>query len=186
MFFKCFYVGLAFSLNGCLLNSWSLKGTIIFNVIIVGAGKVGRTLAREIEKSPSLGLKIVGFLDDFKSDEDLYNGHTILGKLADFTSIARREFINQVYITIHHDSHVFLQLLEEARDLKLAVRVIPQGFELTSGEFFKYNIGLVPILEYSEEEHMIKQFGKRLFDFSFSFSFIMLFNATLFFNWNSY
>ena len=43
--------------------------------------------------------------------------------------------------------------------------MIPQGFEFTTGEFLKYNIGFIPVLEYCDEEHLIKQAGKRLFDF---------------------
>ncbi len=141
------------------------RGYNNFKIIIVGAGKIGIALAEEIKKRPELGLKIVGFLDDFKSPERDFSGSRIIGKLTDFAAIARREFVNQVFITIHHDSQVFLQLLEQARDLKIAVRVIPQGFELTTGEFCKYNIGFIPILEYCNEEFTIKQVGKRLFDF---------------------
>jgi len=138
-----------------------------FNVLIVGAGKVGVALVEEIRKRPGLGLRIVGFLDDFKT-EHLPHQVKILGRLTDFPEIAQREFIDKVFITTHHDSTVFLNLLEQARDMGLAIRVIPQGFDLTSGELFKYNIGLIPILEYSDVITQRKQTGKRLFDFIFS------------------
>jgi len=138
-----------------------------FNVLIIGAGKVGAALAEEIHKRPGLGLRIVGFLDDFKTEHQPYKVK-ILGRLTDFPEIAQREFIDKVFITIHHDSTVFLNLLEQARDMGLAIRVVPQGFDLTSGELFKYNIGLIPILEYSDVITQRKQTGKRLFDFIFS------------------
>ena len=134
-----------------------------FNVLIIGAGKVGRALADEIHKKPGLGLRIVGFLDDFKPVDQGYQGHKIIGKVSDFIYIARREFINKIFITTHNDK-MFLQLLEQAKELDIAVRVIPQGFELTTGEFSKYNIGLIPILEYSNAENFRKQVGKRIFD----------------------
>jgi len=138
-----------------------------FNVLIVGAGKVGIALAEEVRKRPGLGLRVVGFLDDFKTENQPHQ-IKILGKLSDFSEIAHREFIDQVFITIHHDSGIFLNLLEQARDLGLAVRVVPQGFDLTGGELFKYNIGFIPILEYSEVITQRRQTGKRLFDFVFS------------------
>jgi exopolysaccharide biosynthesis polyprenyl glycosylphosphotransferase len=141
------------------------RGYNNFNVLIIGGGKVGVALVNEIRKRPGLGLRICGFLDDFKTDKERITGIPILGKIADFSSIARREFVNKVFITIHHDSQAFLQLLEQARELRIAVRVIPQGFEFSTGEFFKYNIGFVPVLEYCDEEHRVKQAGKRLFDF---------------------
>ncbi len=139
-----------------------------FNAIIIGAGKVGVALADEIRNRPELGINIVGYLDDFKEGNPNGNGLKIVGKISDFVNIARTEFINKVFITSHHDSKVFLKLLQQAKDLRIAVRVVPQGFQLMSGDFVKYNIGIIPILEYSDAENFKKQFGKRLFDFIFS------------------
>ncbi len=135
-----------------------------FNTLIIGAGKVGTVLAQEINKRPGLGIKIVGFLDDLKDAPADGDGFKILGKISDFPNIARREFINKVFITIHHDSSVFSKLLEQAEELGIAVRVVPQAFDLTTGEIAKYNIGLIPILEYAQTQSLRKQVGKRLFD----------------------
>ena len=151
-------------LKRLLVEYLVIQGYNNFNVLIVGAGKVGKTLAKEIRKKPSFGLNIVGYLDDFKKSDSGSDEPEILGKISDFAKIVRKEFINKVFITIHHDSRVFLKLLEQAKELKIAVRVVPQGFELMSGEFFKYNIGFIPILEYCDAEVHHKQAGKRLFD----------------------
>ncbi len=139
-----------------------------FNVVIIGAGKVGVALLNEIHKQPGLGIRVVGFLDDFRVNNPKDKDIKILGKISDFTSIAPREFVNKIFITIHHDGEAFLNLLEQARDLGIAVRVVPQGFDLTTGEFVKYNIGFIPILEYSDVQIFRKQAGKRLFDFFLS------------------
>ncbi|MDO8580796.1 MAG: sugar transferase [Candidatus Omnitrophota bacterium] len=138
------------------------RGYNNFNAIIIGAGKIGNALAQEIEKKPELGIKIVGFLDDFKSESK--SGQPILGKISGFATIAPREFVNKVFITIHHDSQVFFKLLEQAKELGIAVRVVPQGFELMPGEFCKFNIGFIPILEYCNEASLRRQTGKRIFD----------------------
>lgn len=144
------------------------------NILIVGAGRVGSTLAQEIKKHPSLGLRVVGFLDDFKKDGEQDN-KKILGKISDFRIIAQKNFVEKVFITIHHDSNVFLSLLEEAQDLNVLVRVVPQGFDLITGDFSRYNIGFIPILEYSDIHRTRRQAGKRLFDFMIGFlSFIIL------------
>jgi exopolysaccharide biosynthesis polyprenyl glycosylphosphotransferase len=139
-----------------------------FNAVIIGAGKVGIALADEIKRRPELGINIVGYLDDFKEGNPDGNGLTVLGKIGDFVPIARKEFVNKVFITSHHDSRMFLRILREAKDLGVAVRVIPQGFQLMSGDFVKYNIGIIPILEYCEADNFRKQFGKRVFDFTLS------------------
>jgi len=133
------------------------------NVLIIGAGKVGRSLVEEINKRPGLGMRVVGFLDDFKVSEPKDQGPAIIGQLGDFTRVCRHEFIHRVFITIQNDSEVFLDLLEQAKELGVAVRVIPQGFELMSGELIKYNIGIIPILEYREAAPFRFQLGKRVF-----------------------
>ena len=145
-----------------------------FNVLIIGTGKIGAALAEEIIKRPGLGIKIVGFLDDVKMGPAGIRDFKIIGKIADFSDIAKREFINKIFITIHQDGDIFLNILEQAKEMGIAVRVIPQGFELTSGEFYRYNIGFIPILEYSDEENIRKQAGKIFFDFVLSLSMLII------------
>lgn len=144
-----------------------------FNAVIIGAGKVGVALAQEISKKPELGVKVSGFLDDFKSNQA--GGPKILGKIEDFPTVVRQEFINKMFITVHHDSQVFLRLLEQARDLGVSIRVVPQGFELMSEDFYKTNIGFIPILEYFDAENFGRQAGKRFFDFVTAFCLMTVF-----------
>lgn len=139
-----------------------------FNILIIGAGRVGQALAGEIGSRPGLGIKIIGFLDDFKKTVDLPKNMSVLGPINQFEKLCQQEFIDQVFVTIHHDSAVFLDILEKAKELNVSVRVIPQGFDLTTSDFFKYNIGYIPILEYSDTAVRRRQFGKRLFDLIFA------------------
>ncbi len=149
------------------------KGYNNFNVLIIGAGKVASALAEEIEKRKALGLNIVGYLDDSKVVSEICRGYPVLGKISDFPIIAQQKFINMIFITVHHDSRVFLQLLEQARELRLSVRVIPEGFELTTGEFGKYNIGFIPVLEYFSECIEFSRPLKRVF-YVFASLFLLL------------
>ena len=141
-----------------------VRGYNNFNALIIGAGRVGSALAKEIQETPALGIKVVGFLDDFKLEKNHQSNIKILGKICDFPMIAKKEFINKIFITIHHNGVDFLRLLEEAKEQGVAVRVVPPGFNLVTSEFSKYNIGFIPILEYSNETLLRKQVGKRLFD----------------------
>ncbi len=138
-----------------------------FNVIIIGAGKVGRLLEQEIQSRPELGLRVIGFLDDFKDIK--VNQNNVLGKVEDFAGIARRFFINTVFVTLYSDEKMLLNILEQSRDLKIAVRVVPQGFEWMSTDVHRYNIGIIPILEYTHIEISYRQQAKRVFDFFLSF-----------------
>jgi exopolysaccharide biosynthesis polyprenyl glycosylphosphotransferase len=142
------------------------KGYNNFNALIIGAGNVGVALAQSIKERPHLGINIIGFLDNehegYADEEEKF---PILGHLDEFRRIVREEFINKVFITSYPDTYSFLKLLKLANEMGVAIRVVPQGFELIDGEFDKYNIGIIPVLEYSNGKNVRKLFGKRLFDF---------------------
>ncbi|MBF0478513.1 MAG: sugar transferase [Candidatus Omnitrophica bacterium] len=135
-----------------------------FNVLIIGAGKVGKSLYEEIVKRPELGIKVMGFLDDVKTESPVFNGPPVLGKLIDFKKIARQEFIDKIFITTFLETKTFLKLMETAKGLNLNIRVVPFGYEFLSQEVEKYNIGIIPVLDYYNRNYLRKQFGKRLFD----------------------
>ncbi len=135
-----------------------------FNALIIGAGKVGRLLENEIHRRPGMGIRVVGFLDDYQTDQP-EGGLKVLGKIDDFPLIAKKEFINEIFVTIHHDPDVFMRILEQAKEARIAVRVVPQGYEWMTGDMLKYNIGIIPILAYSDIEVNYRQRGKRIFDF---------------------
>ncbi len=140
------------------------KGYNNFNVIIIGAGKVGTLLAEEIKKRPELGLKIIGFLDDYKTGAVGSGGWPVIGKISDFEELSTRSFIDKIFITIYHNSDVFGQILEKARSRDIAVRVIPQGYEWMSQEPVKYNVGIIPVLSYWDAQVNYHMRAKRCFD----------------------
>jgi exopolysaccharide biosynthesis polyprenyl glycosylphosphotransferase len=143
------------------------KGYNNFNALIVGAGKIGKLLDKEIKNRPGLGIKVIGFLDDFKNVKS--NSDQILGPVESFSSIARRSFINMVFVTIHPDDKMLLSILEQAKELGIAVKVVPHGFEWMSTDVSRYNIGIVPILDYTFIEVSYRQQAKRIFDFILAF-----------------
>jgi exopolysaccharide biosynthesis polyprenyl glycosylphosphotransferase len=154
-------------LKKLLVNYLVCNGYNNFNTLIIGAGKIGLSLAGEINNQPTLGLKIKGFLDDYKVGN--CGNWPVLGKLDSFQEILHREFIQQIYITIYPEHHSFIKLLEIARQEGLAVRVVPQGYEYMANDFIKFNIGIIPILEYSDIDVNYRQRLKMLFDIVLSF-----------------
>jgi len=135
-----------------------------FNVLIVGAGRTGMMLAQEIKRHPGFGLKIVGFLDDYKKSVEPGHDHKVLGKLADLGEVCRKNFVHKIFFTIHPPGNIFHDMFEISKDLGLAVRVVPVAFDRAVGEIFKFNIGYIPVLEYSDLRHSRRQNGKRSFD----------------------
>ena len=150
------------------------RGYNNFNVLVIGAGKVGEALIQEIKKNPGIGLNVIGYLDDEKEVGSSIDGIKVIGKISEFSRIVRREFISKIFIANYQDNRTFLKLLGKAKMLDIAVRVVPQGFELMPKHFMKYNIGCIPILEYSNQEEIKLQLGKRFFDFIVSLTALII------------
>ncbi len=150
-------------LKKLLVNYLVSNGYNNFNALIIGAGKTGILLAEEINRQPALGLKIKGFLDDHKAGN--CGNWPVLGKLDGLKETIHREFIQKIFITIYPDQQRFIKLLEISREEGLAVRVVPQGYEYMAHDFIKFNIGIIPILEYSDIDVNYRQRLKRVFDF---------------------
>jgi exopolysaccharide biosynthesis polyprenyl glycosylphosphotransferase len=150
-----------------LINYLVSNGYNNFNTLIIGAGKIGTMLAGEISRQPALGLKVKGFLDDYKVGN--CGNWPVLGKLDGLQEIIHREFIQKIFITIYPAHQSFIKLLEIAREEGVAVRMVPQGHEFMTRDFVKFNIGIIPILEYSDLDVSYHQRAKRVFDFVLSF-----------------
>jgi exopolysaccharide biosynthesis polyprenyl glycosylphosphotransferase len=149
-----------------LVNYLVQNGYNNFNVVIVGAGKVGTLLAEEIKKHPSLGINVLGFLDDHKIGVFGSGKWPVLGKIDAFVDVAQKSFVNKIFITTYHNSDVFIRLMEQAKQLGISVRVIPQGYELMGRDPVKYNVGIVPVLGYWDANVNYHLRAKRIFDFA--------------------
>jgi exopolysaccharide biosynthesis polyprenyl glycosylphosphotransferase len=141
------------------------KGNGWQHTLIVGAGKVGQHLATYLEANPIFGSKVMGFLD-----ANHYGDPRVLGKVEDFMRVARREFIDEVIITIPSERELVKKIASEARGLRVRVKVIPELYD---------GIGWLSPLEYvgdlpvrvltSEPIPELSFFIKRLTDILVSF-----------------
>ena len=119
------------------------QGYGVRNVLIVGAGKIGHKLATTLDKNQHLGLKVKGFIDDYK------NGDSVLGRVNDLPQVLQRYFIDEVFITIPSERDLVKKIATHARRSGVDVRVIPELFDgimpwkTQSFEFF----GDLPLME---------------------------------------
>ncbi len=148
-----------------LVTYMAQRGYNNFNTVIIGAGKVGTLLAEEIKKRPGLGINLVGFLDDYKKGGVGSGQWPVLAPIDQFGTIAQKHFISKIFITIYHSNDVFMKILEESRQRGIAVRVVPQGYEWMSHSPLRYNVGIIPVLEYSDIDVNYRLKFKRFFDF---------------------
>ncbi len=162
----------------CLVRRRVARGFNNRNVLILGAGKVGQALAREIAGQPYLGLEVVGFLDDHPERAD--PGLKILGGTGDFEEVVRREFVDEVLISIPSERDLTARLITDARRLKKSIRVVPDLLSLGMEGIKASQLGQIPLLEYyGKALHGADLFLKRSFDIAVAFFSLLLFSPLL-------
>ncbi len=143
------------------------------HVLIVGAGKVGGALAREIARERYLGLEVVGFLDD--QPERAGPGLKILGGTGDFEEVAQREFVDEVLVSIPSHRDLVARLISQARKMGKSIRVVPDLLSLGMEGIKASYLGRIPLLEYyGKGLHGADLFLKRSFDITVSFFALLL------------
>jgi exopolysaccharide biosynthesis polyprenyl glycosylphosphotransferase len=99
------------------------------NVLIIGAGKVGRELHAQISQHPYMGLQVVGFLDD--DPQKVLENHLILGSLPSTREVVLAQQIDDVVIALPRRAHAEVgKLVAELHDLPVKIWVIPDYFHL--------------------------------------------------------
>jgi exopolysaccharide biosynthesis polyprenyl glycosylphosphotransferase len=109
------------------------------NALIVGAGRVGQALARDLERGRSHSF--IGFLD-----QNHHQDPRMLGKIENFDHIVRTKFIDDVFITIPSERDLVKRLLESARRHAVAVGIIPEMFDNDAGGTTIQYAGRYPIM----------------------------------------
>jgi len=89
------------------------------NVLIVGAGRIGKRLARVLEQHRNLGYHVQGFVDrDKRCDAHL------LGTIENLPQVARAHFVDEVIITNSNDRELVQEVTATARHNRLDVKLV--------------------------------------------------------------
>lgn len=104
--------------------------------MLIGAGRAGVLVAKEIVGRPDLGIRAVGFLDDnLEKIGTLIQGIPVLGMTKELTRFCTRYEAKQALITIADASGADIRriaaLCEEAR---IPVKIIPGLYEIMGGQ----------------------------------------------------
>ena len=112
------------------------------NILIIGAGMVGRTLAEEMQKNFSSLYRIIGFIDDDPAKQNIMiSGIPVLGAGKDINRIASENKIDIIIFAIlHRATEVNGLLIKSILDLKAkGINV----FEMPT--FYKKVTGKIPV-----------------------------------------
>jgi len=109
-------------------------------LLIIGAGEVGRTLAREVREHASLVYSVVGLVDE----EPFAGRPDVLGPPADLGRILRENRVDEIIVTWHRDR--LIQFLDECTALGVRVRLLPRFNEVVLGQLQINQIAGLPVV----------------------------------------
>jgi exopolysaccharide biosynthesis polyprenyl glycosylphosphotransferase len=133
-------------------NQRGLRATRgVRNVLIVGAGPLGRRLAHWVNQHPEMDRSVYGFLDDKKP-----LGDGVVGRTSDLMELARVGFVDEVILAAPHDQELTRRLLHTARELRLDVKMSPDLFGCEpAGE--SERVGNIPLISLHEEKLPVRR-----------------------------
>lgn len=104
-------------------------------VLLVGAGRGGHFISRELRARPDQGLLPVGFVDDdLQKVGQVLDGLTVLGTTNDLGSICRELQVDRLLITVAGAGPQKLrELSERCSGLGLPVMIVPRLVEVLDG-----------------------------------------------------
>ncbi|HLZ91911.1 MAG TPA: sugar transferase [Candidatus Acidoferrum sp.] len=117
-------------------------GINVARVLIVGAGRVGRSLAQWLDDNPQFGYTVCGFLDSRTSADP-----RVLGSVRDLRTIALAQFVDELFITLPADRKLVKHLVLQARLLKLNLKVVPELYDGLGWHAPLHSLGGFPLME---------------------------------------
>lgn len=106
------------------------------NVLIVGAGRAGEKLVRDIYSTPALKLKVVGFLDDdrFKRNALIHNVK-VFGGVELIPEMVKKLGVDKIFIAIPSASGDDVKkIVSFCKETKAEVKILPKMDHLLSNQ----------------------------------------------------
>ena len=132
--------------QGTRLNRLMQRRDSVRNVLIVGAGGVGRRVASYLAGHPEAGRALYGLLDN---DRPLGNG--VIGRVSDLARIARTGFVDEVILAAPQDRAMTVQVVREAQRLRLDVEIVPDLFGCRQAGAEIEHVGELPVISLHAE-----------------------------------
>lgn len=149
-----------------LIRAWRKylvsRGKGLTRILIIGAGKPGRRLAKQIEKYKNFGYEIIGFLDDKVKKTNV----EILGTVRKLAKTIENKKIDIVYVsdpTMPHEK--MLELMTECGNLNVKFKLVSSLYEILAGNIDISEIEGIPSVDVKPRRtNVFYRFIKRFLD----------------------
>lgn len=106
----------------------------IKNVLIIGAGRAGEKLLRDINATPALKLKVVGFLDDDKFKKNaLIHNVKVVGGIELIPDMVKENNVNKIFIAIPSaNGDDVKRIVSFCKETEAEIKILPKMDQLLS------------------------------------------------------
>jgi exopolysaccharide biosynthesis polyprenyl glycosylphosphotransferase len=120
----------------------SAEGIGVSRVLIVGAGQMGRAIAKWLEENRHLGYQVCGFLDSKPSIDP-----QVLGTIGDLRKVALTHFVDELFVTLPFERELVKKTVLEARGLGLGLKLLPDLYDGLGWRAPLHMIGGFPVMD---------------------------------------
>ena len=160
-------------------TNWKIHNRIIgFNTIIIGSNNKAVKLYKDLMSlQKSGGNKFIGFINVNSNNKNLLNKYiSHLGDINDIKPVVKTNNVDEVIIAIESSEHEeignIINILEE---LNVAVKVIPDMFDILTGKVKMSSLYSAPLIEISRDKMPTWQENlKRIIDVVVSLSVLVI------------
>jgi exopolysaccharide biosynthesis polyprenyl glycosylphosphotransferase len=160
------------------------RGLDLQSVLIVGAGKMGKTIAQKLFQYKDLGFEVKGFLDDGKKKGEVIfigDGIEVLGSIEDLGKVIEDKDISDVYVALDLNNYPkIIKILKIVNKYVVNVRLIPDLFQLLTLKARVEDLDGFPVISIDEPPMRgVMLFMKRGIDILVSFILLILLTPLL-------
>ncbi len=170
VYFVVFHTALLLTHRLALRGAFRLAGPRqrdVERVLVVGAGPLGREVARRVRHLKWAGLHLVGFVDtDPARVGQTVEGVPILGQMNDLIQVVRNERVDEVIFALpRHAQSGLVEMVQQLYTLPVRVRVVPDLLDLAISRASVENWEGLPLVGLNDSAiHGYYRIIKRLMD----------------------
>jgi len=149
------------------------------NILVYGAGDTGRKLQRKFMLVPTLGLNLVGFVDDEPDERDpSIERHRVLGGFDDLERLVGVHKISEVFIAMPEaQEDKVMRLVEECERLGVVYKIVPRFYHLLAFKVKIETLDSIPLITRPERRRSLLQaLGRRTLDLTLG-ALVLVFSA---------
>jgi FlaA1/EpsC-like NDP-sugar epimerase len=109
-------------------------------LLIFGAGDLGESVVREIQRRHPREYHLVGFVDDERAKwHHRIHGVPILGGRADLPRLIAKHRVNQIAVAVNHSrGQIIRELMDLCKEHPVQLKTVPTIAETLSGDFSRH------------------------------------------------